>query len=158
MTYEEWMTTVPKAITDDSLWRMEVYRLGLFAEDLAWPDVSKLIQDKRTLSLADQLYGAVGSVSSNIAEGYSRQSGKDQARYYEYALGSAREARNWYWPARHMLSERVILHRINLLTHIIRLLLKVIPSERGYRLHEDPPEYASAVRLEDLLHNVALPA
>jgi hypothetical protein len=63
---------------------MEVYRLALFAGDLAWHDVSRLIKDGRTRSLADQLYRAIGSMSANIAEGYSRRSVKDQARFYEY--------------------------------------------------------------------------
>src|ERR1039457_3444898 len=101
MTFTDWMGTVPQELKGDPLWRMEVYRLSVFAADLAWPDVTKLITDKRTISLADQLYRAVGSTSANIAEGYGRQSGKDQARYYEYALGSAREAPNWYYHGRH---------------------------------------------------------
>ena len=157
MTYEEWMKTVPQEIKDDPLWRMEVYQLSLFAEDLAWPDTTKLIRDKRTVSLADQLFRAVGSVGGNIAEGYSRQSGKDQARYYEYSLGSAREARNWYWPARHVLTDRVALHRIGLLTHIIRLLLKIIPSERGYHLHEEASEYHIGSDINDLLQKPPMP-
>jgi four helix bundle protein len=107
MTFKEWLETVPRELSEDPLWRMEVYRLSVFAADLAWPDVTKLIGDKRTMSLADQLYRAVGSVSANIAEGYGRQSGKDQARYYEYALGSAREARNWYYHGRHILTDLV---------------------------------------------------
>jgi hypothetical protein len=85
MTCEDWMNTVPQEIKDDSLWRMEVFRLSLFAVDLGWPDVSKLVRDKRTISLADQLFRAVGSVGANIAEGYSRQFGKDQARYSKHA-------------------------------------------------------------------------
>ena len=84
------METVPQEFKGDPLWRMEVYRLSVFAADLAWPDVTRLIQDQRTISLADQLYRAAGSTGANIAEGYGRQSGKDQARYCEYALGSAR--------------------------------------------------------------------
>ena len=157
MTYEGWMETLPKEIKDDPLWRMEVYRLSLFAEDLAWPDVSKLVADKRTISLADQTFRAVGSVGANIAEGYSRQSGKDQARYYEYALGSAREARNWYWPARHVLTERVAIHRIRLLTHIVRLLLAIIPSERGYHLRDEPAEYNVVFDANQLLRDIPLP-
>ncbi len=66
--------------------------MALFAADLAWYDVCRLAQDKRTIEVADQLFRAVGSVHANISEGYSRQSGKDQARFYEYALGSDREA------------------------------------------------------------------
>ncbi len=156
MNYEDWTRTVPNEITGDPLWRMEVYRLALFAADLAWPDVTKLMQDKRTISLADQLYRAAGAVSSDIAEGYSRQSGKDQARFYEYALGSARESSNWYYEGRHILSEIVATHRMRLLTQIIRLLLTIVPGERGFKLHEEPPEYASG--LQDLLINAPMPS
>ena len=100
-----------------------------------------MAQDKRTVSLSDQLYRAVGSVSANIAEGYSRRSGKDQARFYEYSLGSAREARGWYYQGRHVLSESIAMHRIRLLTSIIRLLLTIIPAERGYKLAEEQDSY-----------------
>jgi four helix bundle protein len=159
MTFKEWMETVPKELTEDPLWRMEVYRLGVFAADLAWPDAAKLIQDKRTISLADQLFRAVGSVSSNLAEGYGRQSGKYQARYYEYALGSAREGRNWYYQSRHVLTDRVALHRMQLLTRIIRLLLTIIPSERGYKLHDEALDYKTELATipADLLTNVPMP-
>ncbi len=158
MTFTEWMETVPRELKEDPLWRMEVYRLSVFVADLAWPDATKLIQDKRTISLADQLYRAAGSVSGNIAEGYGRQSGKDQARYYEYALGSAREARNWYYESRHVLTDAVALHRIRLLTQVIRLLLTIIPSERGYKLQEEPVKYGwdDEVLPADLLTNVPM--
>ncbi len=160
MNYHEWLRTIPKEFTEDALWRMEVYRLALFAGDIAWLDVTKLMQDRRTLSLADQLFRAVGSVSGNCAEGYSRSSNKDQVRFYEYSLGSAREARNWYWKGRHVLSEQVALHRIQLLTQIIRHLLRIIPAERGHELHEDSPPYLKGpetISLEELLTNVPLP-
>jgi len=87
---------------------MEVYRLAFLASDLAWFDVTKLMHDRRTVSLLDQLYRAVGSIKANIAEGYSHRSGKDQARFYEYSLGSARESRGWYYDARHILGEQAI--------------------------------------------------
>ena len=94
MRFAEWTQTVPESIKHDSLWKMKAYRYALFAADIAWPDVSKLYADLRTKSLSDQLYRSAGSVSANIAEGYSRSSSKDRARFYEYALGSAREARD----------------------------------------------------------------
>jgi len=155
MTYEEWLASMPSELTDDALWRMEVYRLAVFASDLAWHDVSKLAKDKRTVSLSDQLYRAVGSIAANIAEGYSRRSGKDQARFYEYGLGSAREARGWYFQGRYVLSEAVAMHRIKLLTKIIRLLLTIIPSERGYRVREKRVIYDVSPR--DLLDNPPMP-
>ena len=45
MTYEEWLASVPQELTDDPLWRMEVYQFALFAGDLAWHDVSKLVHN-----------------------------------------------------------------------------------------------------------------
>lgn len=147
MTFEEGLASVPVELTGDPLWRMEVYRLALFAGDLAWHDVSRLIKDGRTRSLADQLYRAIGSVSANIAEGYSRRSGKEQARFYEYALGSAREARVWYYQGRHALPEAVSEHRTALLTRIIRQLLTIVPAVRGSKLKEEPVPYDADLQL-----------
>ncbi len=76
MTFEEWEQTVPGAITTDVLWKMRVYRLGPFASDIGWEDVTKLMLDPRTLKLSDQLYRALGSISANIAGGYSRSSAR----------------------------------------------------------------------------------
>jgi hypothetical protein len=68
MTYEAWEAGVPDAIKADPLWKMAVYRKALFLGDIAWPDATRLVRDKRTTSLADQLYRAVGSIDANIAE------------------------------------------------------------------------------------------
>src|SRR5579862_2977569 len=126
MNYNEWLNSVPVEIRDDSLWKMEAYRLALFAADLGWHDVTKLVGDKRTIDLSSQLYRALGSISANVSEGYSRGTGRDRARFYEYALGSARESRGWYYKGRHILTEKVVNHRITLLTQIIRLLLRTV--------------------------------
>ncbi len=141
MTFDEWLKNVPRDVTDDPLWKMEAYRLAFLASDLAWHDVTKLLKDKRTISLSDQLYRAIGSIKANIAEGYSHHSGKDQARFYEYSLSSARESRGWYYDGRHILGEQVTNHRMQLMTKIIRLLLTIIPSERGYKVREAQETY-----------------
>jgi four helix bundle protein len=120
---------------------MKVYRLALFAADVGWHDVSRLIRDRRTMSLADQLYRALGSISANVAEGYSKSSGKDRARFYEYALGSARESRDWYYKGRHVLEQPVVSHRLDLLSQIIRLLLVMVPDQRNRTLREDAQQY-----------------
>jgi len=155
MTYDEWLATVPEAFTTDPLWRMKVYRLAVFLSDLAWHDATKLAADPRTVSLADQLFRAVGSIGANIAEGYSRRSGKDRARFYEYALGSARESRNWYYQGRYVLSERVTEHRIKLLSEIARLLLAIVPQERVRYLAEQRADYDTG--LPPTLDNPPLP-
>jgi four helix bundle protein len=108
------------------------------------------------LKLSDQLYSAAGSISANLAEGYSKASKKDQARFYEYSLGSARESRDWYFKARHVLGHDIALHRIRLLTSIIRLLLKLVPNTRGKKISEERVEYLPYT-LEDLLANVPMP-
>ena len=141
MNYSEWEKTVARTITDDPLWNLKVYRLALFLAAIAWNDVTKLLQDKRTIAIADQLYRAVGSVGANIAEGYGRSSQRDQVRFYEYALGSAREGRHWYEMAKPVLGDVVVEHRSDLLAQITRLLLTIIPAERGHAIKEDAPPY-----------------
>ena len=157
-TFQQWLATeVPSEITADPLWHMEVYRIALFIGDIAWSDVSKLSQDPRMLKLSDQLYSAAGSVSANIAEGYSKASKKDQARFYEYSLGSAREARDWYFKARHVLGNEVALHRMRLLVSVIRTLLKLIPQFRAKKIAKEIAEEIApyeAYNLESLLEDV----
>lgn len=160
-SFQEWLTTrVPPEITADPLWHMEVYRIALFIGDIAWSDVSKLSQDPRMLKLSDQLYAAAGSVSANIAEGYSKASKKDQARFYEYSLGSAREARDWYFKSRHVLGKDVSLHRMRLLVSVIRTLLKLIPEFRAKKIAAKIAEEIAPYEtysLESLLDNVPFP-
>jgi four helix bundle protein len=112
MNYEEWNETVPEEIRADSLWKMTAYRLALFLSDLGWRDTAKLVRNRRMIGLSSQLYRSLGSISANLAEGYSRGTGKDRARFYEYALGSARESRDWYFKARHILGEAAFEHRL----------------------------------------------
>jgi four helix bundle protein len=94
--YSEWERSVPEAIKNDLLWRVQAYRLALFGADLGWDDVTQLAKDSRTIRLSGQLYDSLGSVSANISEGYGRSARKERAHFYEYALGSARESRDWY--------------------------------------------------------------
>lgn len=130
MTYRQWLATVPVDLKEDPLWKMTAYRHALFLQDISWPDVTKLTQDPRTRDLSGQLYDSITSMPANIAEGYSRSTGRDRARFYEYALGSAREARTRYYAARHMISDNVAPHRIALLTEVIRLLTRMVPDQR----------------------------
>jgi len=146
MDYTEWEQTVLGAITGDPLWRVEAYRLALFAADLGWHDVTRLMRDRRTLSLADQSYRALGGIGSCICEGYSRGTGRDRARFYEYSLGSTRESRDWYYKGRHVLGEAVISHRLNLLTQIARLLLVMIPDQRKQYAREDAVSYEAKAK------------
>lgn len=126
VNYQKWSADIPTAITDD------------------------------TFSLADQLYRATGGISANISKWYSYVSGKSQARFCEYALGSACEARGWYFKSRHQLGQAVVDHRFKLLARIIRQLLDMIPQYRGQSIKEEEAIYETTP-LSELLQNILLP-
>lgn len=44
MNYPQRLAGIPQEFTSDARWRMEVYRLVLFAGDVAWQDVTRLMQ------------------------------------------------------------------------------------------------------------------
>ena len=130
MTYGDWEQHVPGDVKNDPVWKVEAYRLSLFLSDLAWEDMIKLLKDRRGRNLADQLYRVGSGVSANVEEGYSRSTCLDRARFYEFALGSARESRGWYYKSRRCFSERVIRHRLQLTTQLVSLLVTMTDRER----------------------------
>lgn len=153
MNYQEWQTTVPNDITQDPLWKLEVYRLGLFIGDIGWEDVVLLNKNNLTRDAADQIIRSLNSISANIAEGYSRSTGKDRARYFEYSLGEAREARDRYFKVRRVLKQDVVLHRIRLLTQIIKMLNAFVPTQRKHGLREEKGIYIAMSEFEnEILH------
>lgn len=131
MTFEEWLAQVPAQLTRDPIWRRTDYRLATFVADAAWEDAERLARHPATRTLSDQLYRSVGSVGAHIAEGYSRGTKADRIRYYEYALGEAREAREWYVKGRHVIGVAKASHQLDVLDQIVRLLLTAIKNERS---------------------------
>ena len=131
---------MPESITGDALWRVKVYRLALYAANIGWNDISVLAKDRRAVSLSDQLCRSLGSISANIAEGYSRSGDRDRARFYEFALGSARECRDWYFKARFNLNESVITQRLELMAETIRLLLVKVSNQRKPKIRKEKLE------------------
>ena len=114
----------------DPLERMAVYRLAKGLTEPAFKDCELLHSHPVTVEVAAQLYTAIGSVRANISEGYARSSGRDRARLFEYALGSARESSEWYDSAEPVIgSERVTAAKTTL-GEIRRLLQAIIPRER----------------------------
>ena len=110
---------------------MRAYQLAKELVDEAWTDSDKLRREPLAEKVAGQLYAAVGSITANIAEGYSRSSGRDRSRIFEYALGSVRESMTWYHTAKPLLGNEVVRERLNKLEQVRRLLLAIIPRERG---------------------------
>jgi four helix bundle protein len=128
-----------EASGNDPLKRMRAYQL---ARDLiadAWTDAERLKGDTAMAQIAGQLYSAVSSIAANLAEGYSRSSGRDRARIFEYALGSARESMTWYRAAMPVLGEDDTRTRMDRLEEIRRMLMAIIPRERGRVMSSSKP-------------------
>ena len=141
MKYADWLVEVPSEITNDPIWKLEVYRLALFAGDIGWHDVHFLVKKPLMLSVADQLHRSLDSMSVNLTEGYSRSKGPDRARFIEGPLGSARESREWYYKSRHVFTAEVLKHRMGLTTRIVSMLAPMIPHQRKHAIREDQAEY-----------------
>jgi len=109
---------------------MRAYQLARGLVSDSWTDADKLRHHIVTEKIAGQLYTAVCSIEANISEGYSRSSGRDRARLFEYALGSVRESMTWYRSAEPLLGEDAVNDRLDRLEEIRRLLLAIIPRER----------------------------
>jgi len=110
---------------------MKVYVLAEELVERSWPDMEMVRDNPITAEIVSQMYKSIGSIPSNISEGYSKSSGKDRARSFEYALGSARESVDWYNAVKPVLGQEVVTERLTVLGDIRRLLIAIIPRERG---------------------------
>ncbi|MGZ8414238.1 MAG: four helix bundle protein [Gemmatirosa sp.] len=130
-TFENWAADPRNATLERMVWRLPAYRLAAYALHVGWDDACRLSGLPLTAPVASQLYRALGSIGANIAEGYSRSSGRDRVRFYEYALGSARECVVWYRAASPTLGAATVTFRQDVLHRLICMLLIVIPRERA---------------------------
>ena len=126
----EWELSVPKEFQHDPIWHSTAYRMGLFISERCQPELEGLLRNPRTAHAADQLSRALESISATYAEGYSRSTITDRCRYYEYALGSTRESRDWSFKLRRRLPEQLRDELIAFLTRITQLLTVTIVRER----------------------------
>jgi four helix bundle protein len=129
--YDAWIREVPPEITTDTIWRTPAYRFSLFLSFRAQHDLRWIAAHRSTRAYVDQLLRAVGGISASLDEGYSRSSGPERAHYYEYALGSTRETRGWYYKCSVALPPAITMARLTRLTRIVRILTAIIPRERA---------------------------
>jgi four helix bundle protein len=125
--------TLPVTLEDshDPIRRMRVHQL---AEELmpdAFEDAKRLGAEPVTSEIAPQLYAAVCGIEANIGEAYSRASGKERALRFEYALGEVRESMSWYKGGSPVLGDEITNDRRTRLEEMRRILLAIIPRERG---------------------------
>ena len=130
MDLDQWVVTAPAAIRESPMWKVRVYQIGTYVARLAAQDAAALETHPRFAGTVSQLVKSAGSVSATVAEGYSRQSRRERIKYYEYALGSAREATTWYSNAGDSLPAEQVDERLTLLARACQLLLRMIQNER----------------------------
>src|SRR4051794_36517674 len=125
-----WEEVCPEAITSDVLWKLDAYRAAMFLLHVTRHDRQSMQAARADPELMSQLVRAVGSISANLAEGYSRWTRADRLRFLSYALRSARECIPWYEALRDTLPDDVIEERIVLVARCRSLLLGLIRSLR----------------------------
>ena len=129
----------PADESDDPLFRMAAVRLAREIVEASWDDASRLAENEVTHKIAGQLYASLASILANLGEGYSRSSGRDRAKIFEYALGSVRESMMWYRTSLRILGRDVVDQRLDKLEQVRRLLLATIPRERGRLIRPNDP-------------------
>jgi four helix bundle protein len=125
-TQRAWELTCSSSITSDVIWKLDAYRASLYLLHAARHDCRILRRKQHADAVVSQLLHAAGSVSANLAEGYSRSTRNDRLRFFGYALGSVRECLTWYEAARGALTGAVIDDRLLRLSRIRSLLLGLI--------------------------------
>jgi four helix bundle protein len=131
MTYEEWEMGVHERVKREPTWEFLGYRKALFFYELVWRDCEKLMRDMRGEAVAKQLIRSAGSISANVEEGHGRGYGKQRNWFFTVSIGSARESKGWYWRAQHLLSSKVLDHRLALADEVIALLVTELSRQRS---------------------------
>lgn len=82
---------------------MDKKKINSFTDLIAWKEAHTLAVDTyktsnefpaKGFALADQLRRCAISITSNIAEGFSRRTNKDKIQFYYISLGSVTELQN----------------------------------------------------------------
>lgn len=103
-----------------------VKSLELF--DFVVEDMDRYMQNHRLDRLVSQQLASADSVSSNIEEGYGRQSTVEYRRFLIIARGSLRETKGRYARFKHWIPDEIITVRIALAEEINRMLSATIQS------------------------------
>ena len=87
--------------------------------------------------IANQVLRSASSVSSNIAEGFARRTGKEYTHYLIVARGSTTETLDWYLKCRDLdlVDLIVFANRRAMLEEILKMLNRMISQQISKRLH-----------------------
>lgn len=76
---------------------LQIWQKSIEVFKTAVSDVSKFPKNRIAFNISDQFLRSVGSMSSNIAEGYGRGSDRELQRFCIIARGSLDESRDWVY-------------------------------------------------------------
>jgi len=114
--------------------KLDVWKLSMTLTKSVY-ELTDSFPDKEKFGLASQIQRASISITSNLAEGSSRISGKEQARFSEISFGSMLEVLNQLIIARELkyISET----KLNNLRPLIEEIANKLNSLRKYQLTKD---------------------
>ena len=122
---------------------MDSTKIKSFTDLEAWKEAHKLViriyeatksfPDDERFGLTNQIRRAVVSITSNVAEGFSRNGNKEKTQFYYMALGSLTEAQNQLLVARDLtyVSEKEFTEIANQTVVVSKLLNGLIKSAKN---------------------------
>ena len=127
--------------------KLTVYRRAL---DFARWSQTLIESITKKTSTRDHLERAGDSIALNIAEGNGKFSGRDRARFFQIAHGSALESAACLdlFVARQCCENAAIVEGKALLEEIVRMLFKLLDN-LGCRVAEDWSEYGVEIEKEE---------
>ncbi len=117
-------------------------KIQRFTDLVAWREGHKLVLEiykitsnfpqKEAYALTDQMRRCVVSITSNIAEGFSRRTNKEKAQFYYMSLGSTTELQNQLLIARDLkyMDKDMFNELANCTIHVHKLLYGLIKSSK----------------------------
>ena len=116
---------------NDKLHQYGAYRKACELFDLVVADMTLVAGNPLCFRLVAQQIASADSISSNIEEGYGRESRKDYAHFLVIARGSATETRGRYEQRfKHWLPPETVAARVALCEAIIAILSATIRTLR----------------------------
>lgn len=114
--------------------KLDVWKLSIKLTKLVYK-LTKVFPDDEKFGLTSQIRRASVSIASNLAEGSSRISGKEQARFSEISYGSLHEVLNQLIIANEL--EYISEKELDNLRPLIEEIANKINSLRNYQLNKE---------------------
>lgn len=114
--------------------KLDVWKLSITLTKSVYK-LTKVFPDEEKFGLTSQIHRASVSIASNIAEGSSRITGKEQARYSEISFGSLLEVLNQLIIATEL--EYISETELNNLRPLIEEIANKLNSLRKYQLTKE---------------------